>query len=44
MSAKLALDATAPLTWDVERTSVPRAAVDWATALLEQNLHTKPQH
>jgi UbiD family decarboxylase len=43
MSAKLALDATAPLTWDVERTSVPRSAVDWATALLEQNLHAKPQ-
>jgi 3-polyprenyl-4-hydroxybenzoate decarboxylase len=43
MSAKLALDATAPLRWDVERTSVPRSAVDWATALLEQNLHMKPQ-
>jgi 2,5-furandicarboxylate decarboxylase 1 len=43
MSAKLALDATAPLTWDVERTSVPRSAVDWATALLEQNVQAKPQ-
>ncbi|HEX3442927.1 MAG TPA: UbiD family decarboxylase [Pseudolabrys sp.] len=35
MSAKLALDATAPLTWDVvERAVVPPAAIDWATALL----------
>jgi UbiD family decarboxylase len=41
MSAKLALDATAPLKWDVERTSVPRSAVEWATALLEQNLHAQ---
>jgi UbiD family decarboxylase len=34
MSAKLALDATAPLTWDVERTSVPRDAAAWASELL----------
>jgi UbiD family decarboxylase len=34
MSAKLALDATAPLTWDVERAVVPRAAATWAAELL----------
>ena len=34
MSAKLALDATAPLTWDVQRTSLPRNAVAWAENLL----------
>jgi UbiD family decarboxylase len=34
MSAKLALDATAPLTWDVERAVVPPAAAEWAAALL----------
>jgi 2,5-furandicarboxylate decarboxylase 1 len=34
MSAKLALDATAPLTWDVQRTSLPPDAVAWAENLL----------
>jgi 2,5-furandicarboxylate decarboxylase 1 len=35
MSAKLALDATAPLTWDVvERAVVPPDAIAWATSLL----------
>ena len=34
MSAKLGLDATAPLDWDVERTRVPKDAVAWAEALL----------
>jgi 2,5-furandicarboxylate decarboxylase 1 len=34
MSAKLGLDATAPLDWDVERTSLPSAAVEAAAALL----------
>ena len=34
MSAKLGLDATAPLDWDVERTSLPRQAVDTAAALI----------
>jgi len=37
MSAKLALDATAPLTWDVERAVVPEAAADWARALLNKS-------
>ncbi len=36
MSAKLALDATAPLNWDVERAIVPRQAAEWASALLAQ--------
>jgi 2,5-furandicarboxylate decarboxylase 1 len=34
MSAKLALDATAPLKWDVERAVVPRDAAAWASELL----------
>lgn len=34
MSAKLGVDATAPLTWDVERTSMPVEAVKAARALL----------
>ena len=34
MSAKLGLDATAPLVWDVERTSLPEDAVQAALALL----------
>jgi 2,5-furandicarboxylate decarboxylase 1 len=37
MSAKLALDATAPLTWDVQRAVVPPAAADWAKSLLDQS-------
>jgi UbiD family decarboxylase len=36
MSAKLALDATAPLEWDVERAVVPRDAVRRAAELLAQ--------
>lgn len=36
MSAKLGLDATAPLDWDVERTSLPAAAVEAAARLLEE--------
>ena len=34
MSAKLALDATAPLKWDVERTRVPREAAAKVAELL----------
>ena len=30
MSAKLGLDATAPLEWDVERNELPEAAIAWA--------------
>jgi UbiD family decarboxylase len=38
MSAKLALDATAPLNWnDIERATVPPHAAAWATALLNRN-------
>jgi UbiD family decarboxylase len=36
MSAKLALDATAPLKWDVERAAVPRDAATWASDFLAQ--------
>jgi len=36
MSTKLGLDATAPLDWDVERTTLPQAAVDAAAALIAQ--------
>jgi UbiD family decarboxylase len=36
MSAKMGLDATAPLAWDVERTSLPTLALDEARALLER--------
>jgi 2,5-furandicarboxylate decarboxylase 1 len=36
MSAKMGLDATAPLEWDVERTSLPAAALDEALALLNR--------
>jgi 2,5-furandicarboxylate decarboxylase 1 len=36
MSAKLALDATAPLDWDVERAVVPREATHRAAELLAQ--------
>jgi UbiD family decarboxylase len=36
MSAKMALDATAPLNWDVERTIVPPAAASRAAALLRR--------
>ena len=34
MSAKLALDATAPLKWDVERAVVPQRRGRWASDLL----------
>jgi 2,5-furandicarboxylate decarboxylase 1 len=34
MSSKLALDATAPLKWDVERAVVPRDAAVWASKFL----------
>jgi UbiD family decarboxylase len=34
MSAKLGLDATAPLAWDVERTTLPEAAVEMARELI----------
>jgi 2,5-furandicarboxylate decarboxylase 1 len=37
MSAKLAIDATAPLEWDVKRTALPPAAVDWARHFLDQH-------
>ena len=36
MSAKLGLDATAPLEWDVERTTLPREAVETAIAMIAQ--------
>jgi 2,5-furandicarboxylate decarboxylase 1 len=34
MSAKLALDATAPLKWDVSRTSLPADAMAWAERMV----------
>ena len=37
MSAKLAIDATAPLEWDVKRTALPAGAVDWARHFLNQH-------
>ncbi|MDX1417089.1 MAG: hypothetical protein R3293_22985, partial [Candidatus Promineifilaceae bacterium] len=37
MSAKLGLDATAPLEWDVTRTSLPSEAVSRALELLAAN-------
>ena len=37
MSAKLGLDATAPLDWDVERTSLPEEAIQEALSLLNKN-------
>ena len=37
MSAKLALDATAPLTWDVERAVVTKDAAAWAAQILARN-------
>jgi UbiD family decarboxylase len=36
MSAKFALDATAPLKWDVTRTSLPESAVAWAQKILQR--------
>ncbi|MFL7839340.1 MAG: UbiD family decarboxylase [Candidatus Promineifilaceae bacterium] len=36
MSAKMGLDATAPLVWDVERTSLPEEAVARAIAFLDR--------
>jgi 3-polyprenyl-4-hydroxybenzoate decarboxylase len=35
MAAKLAIDATAPLVWDVQRTALPPEAVAWARDLLQ---------
>ena len=37
MSAKLAIDATAPLAWDVKRTALPAGAVDWARDFLDKH-------
>ncbi|MEP7301202.1 MAG: UbiD family decarboxylase [Caldimonas sp.] len=37
MSAKLGIDATAPLDWDVQRTSLPAGAVAWARDFLDQH-------
>jgi UbiD family decarboxylase len=37
MSAKLAIDATAPLDWDVKRTALPEAATAWAADFLNQH-------
>ena len=37
MSAKLAIDATAPLDWDVKRTALPPAATDWAADFLNRH-------
>ena len=39
MSAKLGIDATAPLTWDVERTTLPPAAVEAARQLIARLAH-----
>jgi 2,5-furandicarboxylate decarboxylase 1 len=36
-SAKLALDATAPLNWDAERAIVPSGAAAWAASLLDRH-------
>jgi UbiD family decarboxylase len=36
MAAKMALDATAPLQWDVKRTELPPEATQWARRLLDQ--------
>jgi UbiD family decarboxylase len=36
MSAKLGIDATAPLKWDVERTTLPAEAVAWAEAMIKR--------
>jgi UbiD family decarboxylase len=36
MSAKLGIDATAPLKWDVERTTLPAEAVAWAEATIKR--------
>jgi len=36
MSAKLALDATAPLKWDVQRTSLPAEALAFAQKLVRE--------
>lgn len=38
MSAKVAIDATAPLGWDVRRATVPDAAVQWANRFLAKEL------
>jgi UbiD family decarboxylase len=35
MSAKMAIDATAPLEWDVRRATVPAAASEWASRFLQ---------
>ena len=37
MSAKLGIDATAPLAWDVQRTALPAAAVQWARQFLDRH-------
>ena len=37
MSAKVAIDATAPLEWDVKRTALPPAATDWASDFLNRH-------
>jgi 2,5-furandicarboxylate decarboxylase 1 len=37
MSAKLAIDATAPLDWDVKRTALPEPVVEWARDFLDQH-------
>ncbi len=37
MSAKLGIDATAPLAWDVQRTALPPAAVEWARQFIDRH-------
>ncbi len=37
MSAKLGIDATAPLDWDVQRTALPPDAVAWARRFLDRS-------
>jgi 3-polyprenyl-4-hydroxybenzoate decarboxylase len=37
MSAKVGIDATAPLDWDVKRTALPAGAVDWVRQFLNDH-------
>lgn len=38
MSAKLGIDATAPLDWDVQRTSLPGKVIEEVTRLLQNRI------
>ena len=37
MAAKLGIDATAPLDWDVQRTTLPPDAIEWARRFLDRS-------